>query len=247
MGPACSECGDRALHCTAAVNGSNQTGCWCVECRCSGAGRNTDPVLFADLQRSFGPAVSNSTGSCETLTFCESVCNAINHTVANNPAEINLPGTPGRTRPAPGVSSFICISAVAPNQAINTHPPQHTMLLRQTSPLLPHHQHRQRDLAAALHPTPTAAALPRPSPSSRAAPGPAQRQQHVVKARGDDEEPDWDKEMSIFKQRTMYVPEGSSAHPAASHQSSAADQCCTCCMACRTVGVLHCTCMQLLL
>lgn len=29
------------------------------------------------------------------------------------------------------------------------------------------------------------------------------RRQHVARARGDDEEPDWDKEMSIFKQRTM--------------------------------------------
>lgn len=38
-------------------------------------------------------------------------------------------------------------------------------------------------------------------PASRAA-GP-HRKQHVVKARGDEEEPDWDKEMSIFKQRTM--------------------------------------------
>jgi len=29
------------------------------------------------------------------------------------------------------------------------------------------------------------------------------RVRHLVKARSDEEEPDWDKEMSIFKQRTM--------------------------------------------
>lgn len=36
-------------------------------------------------------------------------------------------------------------------------------------------------------------------------PGRPQHKQHVVKARSDEEEPDWDKEMSIFKQRTMYA------------------------------------------
>jgi hypothetical protein len=32
---------------------------------------------------------------------------------------------------------------------------------------------------------------------------PARRRQQPVRARSDEEEPDWDKEMSIFKQRTM--------------------------------------------
>lgn len=34
-------------------------------------------------------------------------------------------------------------------------------------------------------------------------PQPVIRELHVVRARSDEEEPDWEKEMSIFKQRTM--------------------------------------------
>jgi hypothetical protein len=73
------------------------------------------------------------------------------------------------------------------------------MLLRQTKSLLAQHR---RD-PAALHPTSGGQRIPAALLHSASRAGGVQRKQHVVKARGDDEEPDWDKEMSIFKQRTM--------------------------------------------
>lgn len=73
------------------------------------------------------------------------------------------------------------------------------MLLRQSSSLLAQHR---RD-PAAVHPTSGVQRIPAALLRSASLAERGQRKQHVVKARGDDEEPDWDKEMSIFKQRTM--------------------------------------------
>ena len=72
-----------------------------------------------------------------------------------------------------------------------------TMMLKQQNAAI--HQQQRRG-AVALHPLPTAAAFSRQCASRVSGP---QRKHHVARARGDEEEPDWDKEMSIFKQRTM--------------------------------------------
>jgi hypothetical protein len=74
------------------------------------------------------------------------------------------------------------------------------MILRQSSSLLAQHR---RDPAAVHHPTSGGQRIPAALLRSASLAERGQRKQHVVKARGDDEEPDWDKEMSIFKQRTM--------------------------------------------
>jgi hypothetical protein len=70
------------------------------------------------------------------------------------------------------------------------------MLLRQTASVAPQHR---RDLATLHLQQGSSAALK--LAASRA--GRAERKQHVTRARADEDEPDWDKEMSIFKQRTM--------------------------------------------
>lgn len=80
---------------------------------------------------------------------------------------------------------------------------QPNMLLSRHTSIPGQAQQHRRGLAAFQQGS--SAAAPRPlSGGSRAAPAVPQRsRQQVVRARGDDEEPDWDKEMSIFKQRTM--------------------------------------------
>lgn len=83
------------------------------------------------------------------------------------------------------------------------------MLLRNTygSGIIQHQQQRRRGSLALLQHIGATAAAPLQQPCARRGSGP-QRRHHVTKARGDEDEPDWDKEMSIFKQRTMCVKGG---------------------------------------
>jgi hypothetical protein len=74
-------------------------------------------------------------------------------------------------------------------------------------------QHIVSQQRAGVLPAPCCHQRPRLNSSSRHSRSSSRRQQQqhqrpgrtllVVKARSDEEEPDWDKEMSIFKQRTM--------------------------------------------